>query len=100
MLAGYPPGRQVKIGPSEAVLFRELYVPTMLAAVHPESPGFVVPAFLPEFLRQTALKAAPPASSPVASRRIYLPRQSARWRRVINETEILGLLRKFQFEVV
>ncbi len=99
-LAGYGDERQIKIGPKQAVHFQELYVPTMLAGVNPKNDKFEFPTFLLDLIRGLALPNPGNAFVPAPTRRIYLSRKNARWRRVINEDEVLKVLNKFQFESV
>lgn len=40
------------------------------------------------------------AAAPVATRRIYITRANAKNRRVLNEDEVIGLLKRYDFEVV
>lgn len=91
-LMGYGPDRLVEIPPDAALRVRELYVPSLLC-IGP----FIAPVAVQHLRREFRLRVPSGAGGPA---RIYLTRQSARSRRVLNEQALLPLLRKRGFTVV
>jgi capsular polysaccharide biosynthesis protein len=98
--AGIAPGQIVRLRQGRLASFGELWVPSMLycaiggyegrgARLHWNAGaiGFM--------RRQLRLDFSAPAK-----RRIYIGRKDARWRRLLNEAEIVEVLRRFGFETV
>lgn len=69
--------------------------------IAPSSVGYTghAPAWACQFLRSRFLY-ADGTSRPARMERIYLSRQKARWRKVENEEEVIGLLRRYGFEIL
>jgi len=99
-VAGYPTARQIRIRPDQAVFFKKLYVPTLLTCTNPSTGALDLFNFVPHFIQEIALRTISHPLDSEPPRRIYLSRSTARWRRVINEPEVIGCLKKFDFEVI
>lgn len=94
--AGVDESRVLRLAPGRYAAFDELWVPSFLFGVsgddllywNPESVRFV----------RRSLGAAPPAVG--GRRRIYLSRRGVRWRRLLNEDEVVRTLAGLGFEEV
>ncbi|HVZ47090.1 MAG TPA: glycosyltransferase family 61 protein [Ramlibacter sp.] len=86
-LLGICADRLIEVEPDEAVTIAEVCVPNMLAA------SSVVHPLVPELLRE----ALPPRDSR-PGRRIYLSRQDAPTRQLVNEEALTQLLDRYGFE--
>ena len=95
-LMGIEESRLIRLQGKRLARFRTLWVPMMLFCVVGGS-AYWAPNLV-EFLRRK-LGVGQVAATP-RRRRLYLTRRNARWRRVLNESEILELLHPLGFEVV
>jgi tetratricopeptide (TPR) repeat protein len=91
-LMGYGPERLVEVPPDAALRVRELHVPSLLC-IGP----FIAPVAVQHLRREFRLRVPARAGGP---RRIYLTRQSAATRRILNEPALLPSLRGHGFTVV
>ena len=86
-LLGIPESQLLYVGPDEAVQLRSVLVPNLLSATtvcHP-------------LVRQMLLEAYPPTNAHARASRIYLSRQDAATRRLVNEDAAKSLLARHGF---
>ena len=92
--AGFAEDRVLRLRAGRYGAFDELWVPSMLSGIS----GGDVRYWHPEVLRyvRRSLGAAPPRGG--GGRRIYLSRRGVRWRRLLNEDEVVAALAGLGFE--
>ncbi len=92
--AGFAEDRVLRLRAGRYGAFDELWVPSMLSGIS----GGDVRYWHPEVLRyvRRILGAAPPRGG--GGRRIYLSRRGVRWRRLLNEDEVVAALAGLGFE--
>lgn len=93
--AGIAPDRVLRLAPGRIAQFEELWVPSMPYGFVDDNVLCWSPASL-AFIRRT-LKLAFTATR---TRRLYLSRAGARWRRLVNEDAVLAAIADLGFEVV
>lgn len=91
--AGIPESRVVRVPPTALVRCETLWVPAMLYGYFERM--YWAPAQLAFIRRALQLDFSPPRT-----RRVFLSRASARWRRLVNEAEVFEALRPQGFELV
>jgi capsular polysaccharide biosynthesis protein len=92
---GIGPERLIAIRPGELAQFEMLWVPTqLLCQTGAETRYFWTPHML-DFIRRSLGVGDPKPGT----RRLFLSRRTARWRRVTNEADILEALRPLGFEL-
>ena len=88
---GYPPSRLIRLRKGRLARFDELWAPMMLYCAEGWSPAVL------DFLRRGF--GVTERRSGGRGRRLYLTRRNSRWRRLLNEDAIAGLLAQRGFEV-
>ncbi len=88
-LAGLPADKIIEAGEHLHLCGQPLVVPTFPSAGN-------YPRWVIDFLRATYWR----GPSPARTRRLYLSRQPATWRRITNESAIAPVLREFGFETM
>jgi hypothetical protein len=98
--AGIAPDQIVYLRPGRIATFGELWVPSLLFCGLDADRGLGSglhwnPELLAFLRRRLGLK-----HSAMPTRRIFISRKNARWRRLLNEAEVVSTLNRFGFEVV
>ena len=94
--AGYSRDQVVIVGPDTIYEFETLWMPSML--YHGYRGELYWSAKIVDFVRECLLPASPAA--PRANKRYYLARLNARWRRLVNEEEVIARAEARGFEVI
>ena len=94
--AGFADERVVRVQAGEFAEFEELWVPSFVCGISASQPVYWLPDVV-RFLRRS-LGVSPPRGG--GKRLIFLSRRGAKWRRLLNEDEIAGVLAGMGFEEV
>ena len=72
----------------------------LVAPYHEIKAGTEYPSWVGDFLRRTFLPLAADEKMNVPVKRLYISRETARWRRVMNEPELVACLAQYGFQKV
>jgi hypothetical protein len=94
--AGIPAERLLRLPAGEFAEFEELWVPSLICGVSATRVMYWTPETI-HYVRRI-LGVVPGRAR--GKRRVYISRRGARWRRMLNEDEISGVLAEFGFEEI
>lgn len=94
---GYPPSRLIRLKKGRLARFRRLWAPMMSLCAGPDGRLYWSPRTL-DFMRRGLGVPAQPAPKP--GKRIFIGRQGARWRRLLNEDALRKMLSEWGFQAV
>lgn len=94
---GYPASRLIRLKKGRLARFRRLWAPMMSLCSGPDGRLYWSPRML-DFMRQGL--GVPAQSRPKRGKRIFITRQGAKWRRLLNEDVLRKMLAEWGFQVV